>query len=95
MLFHGLVIAGDFHLAGVLAIPPETYPIPVIDADAVLSGPVAFERFEPVARGKAQFLEPGRGFELGELAESDFMDAGWKFRWPVAEPKGVGWFIGE
>ena len=95
VLFHGLVIVGDFHLAGVLAIPPETYPILVIDADAVLSGPVAFERFEPVARGKAQFLEPGRGFELGELAESDFMDAGWKFRWPVAEPKGFGWFIGE
>jgi hypothetical protein len=23
------------------------------------------------------------------------MDAGWKFRWPVAEPKGFGGFMGE
>ena len=95
VLFHGLVIVGDFHLAGVLAIPPETHPILVVDADAMPPGPVALERFEPVARRKAQFVETGGGFELRELAESDFMDGGWKFGWPVAEPKGFGWFIGE
>ena len=61
VLFHGLVIVGDFNFLGVLANPPETHPVLVVNPDAVLAGPVAFEGFEPVARGKAQFVEPAGG----------------------------------
>ena len=72
VLFHGLVIVSDFNLLGILTIPSKTHPILVVNPDAVLSGPAALERFESVARRWAQFVEPGSGFELGELAESDF-----------------------
>jgi hypothetical protein len=51
VLFHGLVIVGNFNFLGVLANPPETHPVLVVNPDAVLAGPVAFERLEPVARG--------------------------------------------
>lgn len=64
----GLVIVGDFHLAGIKSIPPETHPILVVYPDAVLPGPVAFERLEAVARWQAQFVKTGGSFELGELS---------------------------
>ena len=46
----GSVIIGDFHVVGVLSVPPEAYAVLVVYTDAMLAGPVAFERFEPVAR---------------------------------------------
>ena len=50
VLFHGLVIIGDFNFLGILAIPSKTHPILVVNPDAVLAGPAALERFESVAR---------------------------------------------
>ena len=55
--FIGLVIIGDFYIVGVLAVPTEAYAILVVYPDAVPAGPVAFERFKPVAWRKAQFIE--------------------------------------
>ena len=57
VLFHGLVIIGDFYVVGVLTVPPEAYAILVVYTNAVLAGSVAFERFEPVARRETQFVE--------------------------------------
>jgi hypothetical protein len=65
VLFHGLVIIGDLDLVGVLTVQAEADAILVIDSNAVLSRPVAFERFEVISRWKAEFMERGRGFELG------------------------------
>jgi hypothetical protein len=65
VLFHGLVIIGDFDLVGGLAVPAEADTILVIDADARLARPVALKRFEMISWRKAQFSERGRGFELG------------------------------
>jgi hypothetical protein len=45
-----LVIVGDFYIVGILAIPSEANPILVVDADAILPGPIAFQGFEPVTR---------------------------------------------
>ena len=74
VLFHGLVIIGDFDFVGVLAVPAEADAILVIDSDAVLAPPVAFERLQVISRRKAQFAERGRGFELRELSQCDFVD---------------------
>jgi hypothetical protein len=45
-----LAIVSDFYVVRVLASPTEANAILVIYADAVLTGPVAFEGFEAVAR---------------------------------------------
>ena len=74
VLFHSLVIIRDFHIVGVLAIPAEADSILVIDSDAVLTRPVAFERFQVISRWKTEFMKGGRGFELSEFSQSDFVD---------------------
>jgi hypothetical protein len=65
VLFHDLVKIGDFGIVGVLAVPAEADARLVIDSDAVLARPVAFEGFQVISRRKAQFTERGGGFELG------------------------------
>ncbi len=74
VLFHGLVIIGDFDVAGILAVPAEADTILVIDSEAVLARPVAFERFQVISGRKAQFTKRRRGFELGEFSKCDFVD---------------------
>jgi hypothetical protein len=95
VLFHGSVIVGDFYFVGIEAIPPEAHPILVVYPDAVLTSPVPLKRLEAVARGKAQIVETGGGFKLGEFPEGDFVEGRWKFRGPVAAPQGFGRFMGE
>jgi hypothetical protein len=52
-----LVIISDFYVVSILTGPPEADPILVVDADAMLAGPVAFERLEPVAGWQVEFIE--------------------------------------
>jgi len=61
----GSVVVDDFDLLGVGASPAEADAPPVIDADGVLTAPVAAERLEAIAgrhREKGQF--DGRVDEL-------------------------------
>ena len=54
----GSVVVDDFDLLGVGASPAEADAPPVIDADGVLTAPVAAERLEAIAgrhREKGQF----------------------------------------
>ena len=55
--FIGLVIIGDFDVVGILAVPTEADAILVVCPDTVPAGPVAFDRFEPIARRKARFVQ--------------------------------------
>ena len=59
-----LVIVGDFDSVCVVPFPSETYPVLVVDADAVLASPITFQRFETVAWRESQFFETRGGFEL-------------------------------
>lgn len=43
------MVISDFDFVGVAADPTEAQTPLVIDTDAVLTGTLAFERFEPVA----------------------------------------------
>jgi hypothetical protein len=95
VLFHGLVIIGNFDLVGVLAVPAEADAILVIDSDAVPARPAAFERFQVISWRDTQFAERGRGFELSELSKCDFVEGGRELRRAVAEPKRFGRLVGE
>src|SRR5258708_6072470 len=57
------MIVGYFHLFGVGSGPDETDAPLVVDADAVLAGAVASQRFEPVAGRKSQERELHRGVD--------------------------------
>ena len=61
----GSVVVGDFDFAGIAARPAETETPLVIDADAVLAGAFAFERFEPIAgRDPEVFKGVGTGKQV-------------------------------
>jgi hypothetical protein len=51
------MVVGDFDFAGVSPNPAEAETPLVVDADAVLAGAVAFERFEPVEGRNAEAFE--------------------------------------
>ena len=78
----GSVVVGDFDFAGIAARPAETETPLIIDADAVLAGTLAFERFKPVAgRDPEVFKGVGTGkqvefiFNLNhELSSSSYVD---------------------
>ena len=74
MLAHGLMVIDDFYIMGILPIPAEAYPVFIVDPDAMLTRTVTLERFEPVARREAQFVQGRGGFELSEFAEGGFVN---------------------
>jgi hypothetical protein len=48
--------------------PSKTEPPLIVDADAVLTGPITFQCLEPVAWRHPQIIQPSRDFKLPELA---------------------------
>jgi hypothetical protein len=51
------MIIGDFDFVGMAILPPEAYPVLVVDPDAVLSGPITPEAFQPVSGWRSKFHE--------------------------------------
>ena len=68
------VVVHDFDIFRAGGGPNEKYSSLPIDADAVLVGAVVFQRFQLVARRRAQELQRMRGIELGQLAYSRAID---------------------
>ncbi len=66
-----LVIVHDFNFVRAAAGPDETYPILVIDANAVLPFPAACQRFQPIAGRNPQFVERGCRVELVKFSSGD------------------------
>jgi len=66
-----MVIIDDFHILGACAGPTKTKPVLVIDSYAVLSGTVAFQGFETIARRNTQIIEPSRHFQLPQFSQGD------------------------
>jgi len=89
------VIVGDFYVVSILVFPAKADTEPVIGADAVLAGAIAFQCFEAVAWRKPQLLERHSGFDLGKLAECCLEDRRREVPWPPTKPKCVGGFVGS
>ncbi|SRR6266571_9573729 len=58
--FHNLMIIYYFNFVRISVHPFETDSPLLVDADAVLSLPVAFQRFQPVSRWNPQIFEANR-----------------------------------
>jgi hypothetical protein len=69
-----LVVVDDFYIVRVSACPPETDAPPVIDADAVLAGPIACQFLEAVGGWNAEVKEIGGGVEHDELPERNSLE---------------------
>ena len=52
--------------------PNEADPELIVDADAVLSRSITYQRFEAITRRRFQVLRHGRGLQHRELASRDF-----------------------
>jgi hypothetical protein len=76
------VLVHDFDLFRAGSCPDETHaPLP-FDADAVLADAIVFQRFQLVARWRAQELKRMCGVELGRVAVGYILDG--------AEPPLIG-----
>ena len=65
------MVIDDRRIVGVTAFVAEAKPPLVVDANAVKTGTVALERFEPLAGWHAEEVQRGGGVELGQLALGD------------------------
>ena len=61
------MIVNDFNLLWSGFRPDKTDAELVVDANAVLPGAVAFQRFEPVARGHPKIIKPKRLMQVQQL----------------------------
>src|SRR5687768_9142211 len=55
-------------VVGMAVLPPETDPELLVDADAVLPGPVASRSLEAIPGGDAQLAQAANAIELVEFA---------------------------
>lgn len=62
------VVVGDLYIVGIAAFPSETDSILVIDPDAELPIPVAFQGLQSVARRGSQVVQLDRGLEIIQFA---------------------------
>jgi len=65
------MVVDDFNVKTVAVLPAETDAPLIVDPDAPLTGAVASELFEPVARWDAEEVEGGGTVELLQLALGD------------------------
>jgi hypothetical protein len=61
------VIIGDFDFVGITILPPETDPVLLIDADAVLSGTISSQGLQPVSGWHGKLHEVTDPVQLRQL----------------------------
>ena len=69
------VVVHDFHILRTRGRPAEADVELIVDADTVLPGSIAFERFEPVARWDPQVIQTASDLQLSQFASGDGLDA--------------------
>ena len=62
------MVVDDLYVRRSLAGPPEADPVSVVYPDALLTFPVARQRFEPISRGYPKLFEAFHRIELIQLA---------------------------
>jgi hypothetical protein len=55
------MVVHDFYLRWTLAGPPEADPVSLVDPDAVLTFPLAHQRFESIPRGNPKLIQEFHG----------------------------------
>ena len=65
------MVIDDLDLVGIGILPAETDPPLVVDPDAVLPRPIAFELLEPVTRWNPEVLKGFGSVERDQLPEHD------------------------
>lgn len=74
----GLVVVNNFNFVRVSGIPAEADAPLIVDADAVLPGPVPLKGFKAVAGRNAESLQGGGGIEDVELVNGPLEKIGRK-----------------
>jgi len=65
------VVIDNFNVNWIAAIPPETYPILIVDADRVLPRAIALQFLKPIAWRNPKMLDLFHGSYLEEISSSD------------------------
>jgi len=68
------VIISDLNFVRAVNSPDEADAVLIVDPDAMLSDPVALQRFQPVAWRDAQVVQVGGCFNLVQFAKSNRCD---------------------
>ena len=85
------MVIHDFHILGAFCRPPKAHAKLVIYANAVLSGAIAFECFEPVSRRYAEVFESGSAIQHCQLSDCNCFDADEELDpCAIEQPFGVG-----
>src|SRR6056297_1213500 len=90
-----LVVVRNFDVIR-MPFPPEETDAPlIVDSNAVLARPVAFEAFQPISGRNAQKVKLGCGVELQQLAQRGSADVRWNLFVTPPREKRLGSLIGE
>ena len=68
------MVVGNLHVAGVSILPDETDAVLVVNSDAVLPFPRAFQGFQAVAGDRCQIAKRSRLVQVDELTERSLFD---------------------
>ena len=88
------MVVADFHILCVAISPTKAHTILIVDANAVLSGAIAFECFQTIARRYAKIFHYGSSVQILPFPASRTLDthnaansdsAEQRFRDPVSE----------
>ena len=83
------VVIDDFDFMGSVRFPAEADAPLVIDADGVLTFPVALQRFKAISGRDGEVVECGDGVNLGEFPQGDALDVRWERpAFPFVEQEG-------
>jgi len=89
------VIVDDLNVVRVAVRPPKADAPLIVDPDAVLSGTIAAELLEPIARGHSQILELDRGVDEAKLPEHHTPKVGREAADRLAFPEPFGVAVSE
>ena len=81
------MVIDDFNVMDVAFAPDKTNPPSIVDPDAVLTGPITFERLEPVAGRNAKVLPPLGGMKIEELTPCNALDRAESAHGPILEKR--------
>ena len=89
------VIVQNFDTMRVAVLPTKANAPLVIDAYAVLTFAVAFERLQTIRRRNPEIVETGCVVEHTQLATRNLLNVAWKAPGGCALPNLFGFLVGE